>query len=52
MGTREELVALLDLLDASGVRPHIDRVLPLGDAGEALAAMAAGEQLGNLVLRP
>ena len=51
-GYREELVALLDLLDASGVRPHIDRVLPLGVAGEGLAAMAAGELLGNLVLRP
>ncbi len=52
MGTREELVALLDLLQTSGARPHIDRVLPLADAAEALAAMADGQQLGNLVLRP
>ncbi len=52
MGTREELIALLDLLHTSGARPHIDRVLPLADAAEALAAMADSQQLGNLVLRP
>ncbi|MEJ5915192.1 zinc-binding dehydrogenase [Pseudokineococcus sp. 1T1Z-3] len=52
MGTREELVRLLDLLVATGVRPVVDRELPLGRAAEGFAAMAAGELFGKVVLRP
>ncbi len=52
MGTREELEALVSLLGKTGVRPPIDRVLPLKDAAVALAAMEDGSQLGNLVLLP
>jgi NADPH:quinone reductase-like Zn-dependent oxidoreductase len=38
MGTREELVRLVAMLDATGSRPLIDEVLPLADAAVAFAA--------------
>ena len=49
MGTRNELEQLARLLDTSGVRPLIDRELPLADAREGFAAMAAGELVGKVV---
>ncbi|MFU8840141.1 MAG: zinc-binding dehydrogenase [Nitriliruptoraceae bacterium] len=52
MGTRDELVRLVAMLDATGLRPPIDDVLPLGDAAEALSRMQDGELFGKLVLRP
>lgn len=50
MGTRGELAALASMLDATGVRPLVDRTLPMDQAREALAAMAAGELFGKIVL--
>ncbi|MER6626172.1 zinc-binding dehydrogenase, partial [Streptomyces sp. NPDC000931] len=52
MGTKEELVALTEMCVRTGLRPVIDRVLPLGDAREAFRALAAGEQFGKIVLVP
>jgi NADPH:quinone reductase-like Zn-dependent oxidoreductase len=52
MGTRQELVDLVDLLVATGVRPVIDRVLPLSDARTAFEAMRRGDVHGKLVLTP
>jgi NADPH:quinone reductase-like Zn-dependent oxidoreductase len=49
MGTRSELASLVNLLDVSGVRPVIDRVLPMSDARAGFAAMAEGEQFGKIV---
>ncbi|MFC6153797.1 zinc-binding dehydrogenase [Nocardioides yefusunii] len=49
MGTREELAALVRLLDATGTRPLIDREIPLADAREGFAAMAAGDVFGKIV---
>jgi len=49
MGTRSELAALTELLDVSGVRPLIDRVLPMEQARDGFAAMAAGELFGKVV---
>jgi NADPH:quinone reductase-like Zn-dependent oxidoreductase len=49
MGTREELRALADFLDVSGVRPLIDRVLPLDQAREGFAAMIEGDLFGKVV---
>lgn len=51
MGTRAELAALVNLLDATGARPLIDRELPLDDARAGFEAMAAGEQFGKIVFR-
>jgi NADPH:quinone reductase-like Zn-dependent oxidoreductase len=52
MGTRDELAQLARLCETSGIRPHIDRVLPLADAREGFAAMAAGDVFGKIVFRP
>jgi NADPH:quinone reductase-like Zn-dependent oxidoreductase len=49
MGTRTELAALTHLLDVSGVRPVIDRVLPMEKAEEGFAAMAGGDLFGKVV---
>ncbi|MEO5711056.1 MAG: zinc-binding dehydrogenase [Nocardioidaceae bacterium] len=49
MGTRTELEALTDLLDVSGVRPIIDRVLPMEKAAEGFAAMHSGDVFGKIV---
>ncbi|MFI5624014.1 zinc-binding dehydrogenase [Nocardioides sp. NPDC051685] len=50
MGTRAELGALLTLLDSTGLRPRVDREVPLSAAREAFEAMAAGELVGKAVL--
>lgn len=50
MGTRAELLQLLQLLDATGTRPLIDRTLPMEHAREGFAAMLAGEVFGKVVL--
>ena len=50
MGTIDELRSLIDLFERTGARPVIDRVLPMADAREAIAALAAGDVHGKLVL--
>ena len=50
MGTRDELERLTRLCETSGVRPVIDRELPLSQAAEGLAAMERGELFGKVVL--
>jgi NADPH:quinone reductase-like Zn-dependent oxidoreductase len=50
MGTKPELAALIAFLRDSGLRPHIDRTLPLDAAGDGLAAMAAGDLVGKIVV--
>jgi NADPH:quinone reductase-like Zn-dependent oxidoreductase len=50
MGTRDQLVRLAEFCARTGVRPEIDRVLPLARAAEGFAAMASGELFGKVVL--
>ena len=52
MGTRDELSQLARLCEASGIRPEIDRVLPLADARDGFAAMASGDVFGKIVFTP
>jgi NADPH:quinone reductase-like Zn-dependent oxidoreductase len=52
MGTRDELRSLVQMLVATGVRPQIDRALPLTDAAEGFAAMIAGDQFGKIIFEP
>lgn len=49
MGTRDELERLLAFCDRSGIRPVIDRTLPLSDARAGFAAMAEGDIFGKIV---
>ena len=50
MGTLDELRDLVDLLVRTGLRPVIDRVLPMEQAAEAFAIMNEGTVHGKLVL--
>ena len=52
MGTRDELSSLVRMLVATGVRPVIDRVLPLADARDGFAAMIAGDVFGKIIFEP
>jgi NADPH:quinone reductase-like Zn-dependent oxidoreductase len=49
MGTRGELAALVNLLDATGTRPLVDRTLPMEQARDGFAAMADGDVFGKIV---
>jgi NADPH:quinone reductase-like Zn-dependent oxidoreductase len=50
MGTRDELARLLRMVDATGMRPLIDDVLPMSEARAALERLNAGDVFGKLVL--
>ncbi|WP_114907158.1 zinc-binding dehydrogenase [Ornithinimicrobium murale] len=52
MGNREQLVQVSRLMEQTGLRPVIDRVIPLADAADGIAALAAGEVFGKVVLTP
>jgi len=52
LGEKDELAQLLDWVRAGRVKPVIDQTFALKDAPEAQRRMAAGEQLGKLVLLP
>ncbi|MEV7009793.1 zinc-binding dehydrogenase [Streptosporangium sp. NPDC051022] len=49
MGTRDQLARLARFLEQTGVRPVIDRVLPLTEAREGFAAMHEGGVFGKIV---
>jgi NADPH:quinone reductase-like Zn-dependent oxidoreductase len=50
MGSRDELERLLTFCAVRGVRPVIDRTLPMEQAPDAFAALAAGDVFGKIVL--
>ncbi len=50
MGTRDELASLVSFLDATGVRPLIDRVVPMVEARDAFATLAEGDVFGKVVM--
>lgn len=52
MGNREQLVQVCRLVEQTGLRPVIDRVIPLAEAADGIAALAAGEVFGKVVLTP
>ncbi len=52
MGTPAELDALCRFLVLTGVRPVIDSVWPMADAGKALSIMDDGQMRGKVVLVP
>ncbi len=49
MGTRDELERLVRFCEVTGVRPVIDSVLPLAQARDGFARMAAGDLFGKIV---
>jgi NADPH:quinone reductase-like Zn-dependent oxidoreductase len=50
MGSRDDLAALLALLDRTGVRPVVDTEVPLSRARTAFERLDAGTQFGKVVL--
>lgn len=52
MGNLEQLRRVCQLVEQTGVRPVIDRVIPLAEAQSGIAALAAGEVFGKVVLTP
>lgn len=49
LGTRRQFAQLIQFCETTGIRPVIDRVLPLAAAREGMAALAAGQVFGKLV---
>jgi NADPH:quinone reductase-like Zn-dependent oxidoreductase len=50
MGSLGELRRLVAMLQATGVRPSIDTVMPMSQAREAFARMESGDVVGKIVL--
>jgi NADPH:quinone reductase-like Zn-dependent oxidoreductase len=50
--TRTELVAMLRMLQATGLRPVIDRTMPLSDIHKAFQLMIDGTVTGKVVIHP
>lgn len=50
--TKSELAALLRMMEATGVRPRIDSVLPLAEVHDAFQKMIDGNVQGKVVLVP
>ena len=48
--TRDETAAMLSLVTASGLRPRIDRILPLQRIHEGFEAMIRGDLYGKIVI--
>jgi NADPH:quinone reductase-like Zn-dependent oxidoreductase len=49
MGSRDQLERLVRFCEQTGVRPWIDRTLPVTQAKEGFAAMIAGDLFGKIV---
>ncbi|MHB1433783.1 MAG: zinc-binding dehydrogenase [Streptosporangiaceae bacterium] len=49
MGTRDQLARLVRFCEQTGLRPLIDRTLPLAQARDGIAAMISGELFGKVV---
>lgn len=50
LGSRREFAQLISFLNASQIKPIIDRVFPLSEATEAQRYVEAGKQFGKVVL--
>jgi zinc-binding alcohol dehydrogenase/oxidoreductase len=51
MGTRDEFLSMLDLLESRSVKPVIDSVFPLEQINEAFKRMDEGNQFGKIILQ-
>ncbi len=51
MGSREDWRRMMAAVNAAGLRPVVDTVMPLSEGRKAYERMVAGEQFGKIVLR-
>jgi NADPH:quinone reductase-like Zn-dependent oxidoreductase len=49
MGTRDQLARLIRFCEQTGVRPLIDRTMPISEARDGFAAMISGDLFGKVV---
>jgi NADPH:quinone reductase-like Zn-dependent oxidoreductase len=52
MGSRDQLARLVTFCEQTGVRPLIDRTLPMSEARHGFEAMIKGELFGKVVFTP
>jgi NADPH:quinone reductase-like Zn-dependent oxidoreductase len=52
MGSKDELVELVRMMESSGLRPRIDRTLPLTDVAKGIQALVEGDVFGKIVVTP
>ncbi|HEY0937661.1 MAG TPA: zinc-binding dehydrogenase [Trebonia sp.] len=52
MGSRDQLGRLVRFCEQTGLRPLIDRVIPLREARDGFAAMVEGSQNGKIIFAP
>ncbi len=50
MGTRNDMVNMINFIRTSGIKPHIGGVYPMADAATAFRDMIEGSRKGKLVL--
>lgn len=50
VGSRAHQKAMIDAIEANGIRPVIDRAFPLEELGEAFAWQASGAHFGKIVV--
>jgi len=50
MGTRAEMVALLRMVEATGLKPLLDETFPLGETRAAMERMERGEHAGKIIV--
>lgn len=51
MGTRDEFLSMLDLLESRNLKPVIDQVFPLENVNDAFQRMKSANQFGKIVLK-
>lgn len=52
MGSDQDFIAMLDLVEKHKLRPTVDQVFPLENALDAFDRMKAGKQMGKIILKP
>lgn len=52
MGSKDELVELVRMMDSTGLRPRIDRELALADVSEGIQALVDGDVFGKIIVKP
>ncbi|HSS33326.1 MAG TPA: zinc-binding dehydrogenase [Solirubrobacterales bacterium] len=52
MGTKDELGDLVRMMESTGLRPRIDRTLPLTDVAQGIQALVDGNVHGKIVITP
>jgi NADPH:quinone reductase-like Zn-dependent oxidoreductase len=50
MGTRAEMLALIRMVEASGLRPILDETFPLAETRQAMERMQAGQHTGKIIV--